>query len=75
MTHLRRANYCYLTVWLSLLGNIVLTNAALGVKTVDDALMSDTTNTSDWPAYGRTHNEQRFSPLDQINAKRFKAEG
>ena len=43
------------------------------VQKVDDALMSDTANTTDWPAYGRTHNEQRFSPLDQINAKNVSA--
>ena len=36
---------------------------------VTDQEISDNTNTSDWLAYGRTHSEQRFSPLDQINLK------
>ena len=34
-----------------------------------DKEISDNTNISDWLAYGRTHSEQRFSPLDQINLK------
>ena len=33
---------------------------------VNDASMSDET-TEDWPAYGCTHKEQRYSPLTQIN--------
>ena len=36
---------------------------------ITDKEISDNTNTSDWLAYGRTHNEQRYSPLDQINVK------
>jgi len=36
---------------------------------ITDKEISDNTNTSDWLAYGRTHNEQRYSPLDQINLK------
>ena len=34
---------------------------------VDDAAMADESNTEEWLAYGRTHSEQRFSPLTQIN--------
>lgn len=34
---------------------------------VDDISLSDETRTSDWLAYGRTHNERRFSPLEDIN--------
>ena len=34
---------------------------------VDDARMSDRSNTSEWLAYGRTHYEQRFSPLADIH--------
>ena len=33
----------------------------------DDAIL-DEQQTSDWLAYGRTHNERRFFPSDQINA-------
>ncbi len=36
---------------------------------ITDKEISDDTNISDWLAYGRTHSEQRFSPLDQINLK------
>ena len=34
---------------------------------VDNAKLADEKNGIDWPAYGRTFSEQRFSPLDQIN--------
>ena len=34
---------------------------------VDDAELGNEKNGIDWPAYGRTFSEQRFSPLDQIN--------
>ena len=37
-------------------------------RIVDDRAIADETNTSEWLAYGRTHSEQRFSPLAQINA-------
>ncbi len=36
---------------------------------VDDQVISDEYNVADWPAYGRTHLEQRFSPLTQVNAQ------
>jgi quinohemoprotein ethanol dehydrogenase len=35
---------------------------------VDDASLADDSNGDNWLAYGRTYSEQRFSPLDQINA-------
>jgi quinohemoprotein ethanol dehydrogenase len=35
---------------------------------VDDAVLSDTTLVSAWPAYGGTHFERRFSPLTDIDA-------
>jgi quinohemoprotein ethanol dehydrogenase len=35
---------------------------------VDDAALADESETKDWLAYGRTYSEQRFSPLEQINA-------
>jgi len=33
----------------------------------DDSAIADESQTGDWPAYGRTHNERRFFPADQIN--------
>jgi quinohemoprotein ethanol dehydrogenase len=38
-----------------------------GAQRIDDAALADESNTAGWLAYGRTHNEQRFSPLAQIN--------
>ena len=35
---------------------------------VDDAALSDLAQKDNWLAYGRNFSEQRFSPLDQINA-------
>lgn len=32
-----------------------------------DAEIADETQTENWLSYGRTHNERRFSPLEQIN--------
>lgn len=37
-------------------------------RPIDDAVLSDELNTAEWPAHGRTHSEQRFSPLKQINS-------
>ena len=36
-------------------------------RTVDDAALSDDSQGENWLAFGRTYNEQRFSPLTQIN--------
>ncbi|PHN02526.1 PQQ-dependent dehydrogenase, methanol/ethanol family [Flavilitoribacter nigricans] len=36
-------------------------------RSIDDLAIADESNTSDWLAYGRTHSEQRFSPLADIN--------
>lgn len=35
----------------------------------DDAAIADESQTGNWLAYGRTHNERRFSPLKDINEK------
>lgn len=35
---------------------------------VDDQAIADEEQVSNWLAYGRTHNERRFSPLTDINA-------
>jgi len=37
-------------------------------RNVDDRAINDTANTADWLAYGRTHREDRFSPLADINS-------
>ncbi len=34
---------------------------------LEDKLIADESDTSQWLAYGRTHSEQRFSPAKQIN--------
>jgi len=38
-------------------------------RLINDKDIADETNSEDWLAYGRTHNEQRYSPLTQINQK------
>jgi len=37
------------------------------IAAIGDAEIADETRTEDWLAYGRTHSEQRFSPLADIN--------
>ena len=50
---------------------VVLVVVVLGLdasaRDIDDAAMADESNANEWLAHGRTHSEQRFSPLDQIN--------
>lgn len=41
----------------------------LTAKIYDDQAIADEANTSEWLAYGRTHSEQRFSPLTDINVE------
>jgi len=36
-------------------------------RKVTDKDIADASNTSEWLAYGKNHNEQRFSPLEQVN--------
>lgn len=36
-------------------------------KVIDDIAISNENEESDWLAYGRTHSETRFSPIDQVN--------
>ena len=35
----------------------------------EDKKIADETNTTDWLAYGRTHSEQHFSPIKDIDTK------
>ncbi len=48
-------------------GSTVLDPAEHDVSTIGDTEIADETRTADWLAYGRTHSEQRFSPLTDIN--------
>jgi quinohemoprotein ethanol dehydrogenase len=36
-------------------------------RAIDNAALSDNADGTDWPGYGRSFNQQRFSPLAQIN--------
>ena len=58
-------NHVYLAAvaWLML-----MTTQAQAAASITDETLADTTNTAEWLAYGRTHDEQRFSPLADINA-------
>jgi glucose dehydrogenase len=37
------------------------------ITEIGDAEIADESSTEDWLAYGRTHSEQRFSPLTDVN--------
>jgi len=47
---------------------LALVGPAHAATFVDDAALADETQGENWLGYGRTHAEQRYSPLDQINA-------
>ncbi len=51
-----------------ILGAVFNTSSA-HARPINDTHLADESNTSEWLAYGRTHSEQRHSPLKQINAK------
>ena len=50
-----------------LLAGFLAGNAS--AKGIDDKAIADESNQTDWLAYGRTHSEQRFSPLSKIDTK------
>lgn len=50
-------------------------SAQAAAAVVDDAYMSAEGAGRHWPAYGRGSNEQRVSPLDQINVDTVKKLG
>ena len=50
-----------------LLVMITLTSCAEQTARYDDSAIADESQTANWLAYGRTHNERRFFPADQIN--------
>jgi quinohemoprotein ethanol dehydrogenase len=51
-----------------LLGGANITQGAQPNLTAGDDRIADEREANDWLAYGRTHNERRFSPLTDINA-------
>ena len=55
-----------------LVSTIFLTPISNGSPLITDEHISNDKNTSDWLAYGRTHSEQRFSPIDQIDLETVK---
>ncbi|MBX9607426.1 MAG: PQQ-dependent dehydrogenase, methanol/ethanol family [Gammaproteobacteria bacterium] len=57
-------------------GLALLAGSAQAADTVvDDAYLANGGDGGNWPAYGRTSTEQRYSPLDQINAGNVKKLG
>ncbi len=46
---------------------LVFTSLHASDRNITDKELSDESNTTDWLAYGRTHSEQRYSPLTDIN--------
>ena len=60
-------------VWAVLWACGVACVGAAETRTIDDAAIADVGNTAEWLTYGRNHNEQRFSPLDQVNSENVSA--
>lgn len=56
---------CRVTLALALASITSLAFAAGGA--ISDKDIASSANTADWLAYGRTHDEQRFSPLKDIH--------
>ena len=50
------------------LGMLAMTAGHASALDVNDKSLEDESNVSEWLGYGRTYSEQRFSPLEQINA-------
>ena len=57
---------CRLVALATFVAQLALT--AHAATTVNDATLGDEADGRNWLAFGRTYSEQRFSPLDQINA-------
>ena len=56
---------------------VLLLVTTLSCSRSQDDMIADETNSSEWLAYGRTHSEQRFSPLrdiDTATVKQLKAD-
>ena len=61
---MRHYTFCSISLFLVAL----VTIPPGSTREIDDAALIDESNTTEWLAHGRTQSEQRFSPLDQINA-------
>src|ERR1700689_364881 len=55
--------------------SIVVTHTALAQTSVDGRSIADETSGVNWLSYGRTYSEQRYSPLQQVNAGNVKQLG
>jgi quinohemoprotein ethanol dehydrogenase len=53
--------------WLSLVSLLIASPVSAANLSAGDEKISDETEANDWLAYGRTHNERRFSPLRDIH--------
>lgn len=62
-------NSRWLACWVCTVMSLLLASAQAEPRRIADADIADSKNEADWLAYGRTHSEQRFSPLTQINAQ------
>ena len=54
---------------------LALAACATATRDVTDRQIADENRTADWLAYGRTHSETRFSPLQDINVDTVKQLG
>ncbi len=62
------AHRLLMTVAAALFTGLWVTQAyAHAARMIDNAILGDEVDGTDWPAYGRTFSESRFSPLRQIN--------
>jgi quinohemoprotein ethanol dehydrogenase len=61
------AALAHLAVALGLACGLCTSSAAAGTE-VNDAALRDQTQGENWLAYGRNYSEQRYSPLEQVNA-------
>jgi quinohemoprotein ethanol dehydrogenase len=50
-----------------LLGALLGLGACSGSNTVNNAMLADEADGTNWASYGRTFSENHFSPLDQVN--------
>lgn len=64
---MKENTFLLISLWLSLF--LFLTNCKKNeteIINIDDRDIADENRVADWLAYGRTHNERRFSPLDDV---------
>ena len=61
-----------LVVWLQLTGSCATAAPSARSAGIDNATLTNVTDGRDWAGYGRTFDQQRFSPLTQINTGNVK---